>query len=231
MSYGRYYMVCELLDHGVCSGCCNYFAWYDPEMCERSKNIIPGLLRKIRSLEEELRDGATKPRIPTQNNITLVARTCRRHYSNGGSKPHNSFASAAQVEEASRIFRTFVQALDLRHDKAMHAKLVKQAHISSLYLRNNLINMYAKCSHLPDALKLFDEMTHKNVVSWTAVIAGFVQKGHPVEALSLSMFRRMHVSGTKPNEFSFVSKLHACSFSKNPAHAYQTYASILRFGF
>ncbi|KAK3002507.1 hypothetical protein RJ639_021493 [Escallonia herrerae] len=89
---------------------------------------------------------------------------------------HNSFASAAQVKEASRILRTFVQALNLRHDKAMHAKLIKQALLSSLYLRNNLLNMYAKCSHLPDALKLFDEMTHKNVVSWTAVIAGFVHK-------------------------------------------------------
>ncbi|KAK3007163.1 hypothetical protein RJ639_017243 [Escallonia herrerae] len=108
-----------------------------------------------------------------------IARTCRRHYSNGGSKPHNSFASTAQVEEASRILRTFVQALDLRHDKAMQAKLVKQALLSFLYLRNYLLNMYAKCSHLPDALKLFYEMTHKNVVSWTVVIAGFFQKGHP----------------------------------------------------
>ncbi|KAK3028293.1 hypothetical protein RJ639_037470 [Escallonia herrerae] len=113
----------------------------------------------------------------------------------------------------------------------MHTKLVKQALLSSLYLRSNLLNMYAKCSHLPDALKLFDEMTHKNVVSWTAVIAGFVQKGHPVEAHYLSLFKRMHVSGTKPNEFSFVGGLHACSFSKNHAHAYQTYALILRFGF
>ncbi|KAK2965687.1 hypothetical protein RJ640_022214 [Escallonia rubra] len=190
--------------------------------------VLKYFVKKVKKL---LRDGATKPRIPTQNNITLVARTCCRHYSNGSSKPPNSFACAARVEEASRILRTFVQALDLRHDKAMHAKLVKQALLYSLYLRNNLLNMYAKCSHLPDALKLFDEMTHKNVVSWIAVIAGFVQKGHPVEALSLSMFRRMHVSGTKPNEFSFVSKLHACSFSKNPAHAYQTYALILRFGF
>ncbi|KAK2998086.1 hypothetical protein RJ639_024849 [Escallonia herrerae] len=100
---------------------------------------------------------------------------------------HNSFASTAQVEEASRILRTFVQALDLRHDKAMHTKLVKQALLSSLYLRNNLLNMYAKCSHLPDAFKLFNKMTHKNVVSWTAVIAGFIQKGYPVEALSLSL--------------------------------------------
>ncbi|KAK3028294.1 hypothetical protein RJ639_037471 [Escallonia herrerae] len=167
-------------------------------------------------------------RVAIRITAAAIARTCCRRYSNGNSKPHNSFASAAQVEEASRILRTFVQALDLRHDKAMHTKLVKQALHSSLYLRNNLLNMYAKCSHLPDALKLFDEMTHKNVVSWTAVIAGFVQKGHPVEAHYLSLFKRMHVSGTKPNEFSFVGGLHACSFSKNPAHAYQTYALILR---
>ncbi|KAK2980840.1 hypothetical protein RJ640_020492 [Escallonia rubra] len=89
-----------------------------------------------------------------------------------------------EVEEASRILRTFVEAHDLRHSKTMHAKLIKQALLSSLYLHNNLLNMYAKCGHLPDALQLFDEMPHKNVGSWTAVIAGFVQKSHPVEALS-----------------------------------------------
>ncbi|KAK2975753.1 hypothetical protein RJ640_027607 [Escallonia rubra] len=56
--------------------------------------------------------------------------------------------------------------------------------------RNNLLNMYAKCGHLPDALQLFDEMTHEKVVSWIAVITGFFQKGHPVEALSVQTHAR-----------------------------------------
>ncbi|KAK3028591.1 hypothetical protein RJ639_038381 [Escallonia herrerae] len=43
----------DKLKQSLPPGCCNYFARYDPEMCERSKNIILGLLRKIRSLEED----------------------------------------------------------------------------------------------------------------------------------------------------------------------------------
>lgn len=35
---------------------CNYFTWFDPPMCARSKMIIPGLLRKISDLEGEIHD-------------------------------------------------------------------------------------------------------------------------------------------------------------------------------
>ena len=36
-------------------GGCKFFKWIDPEMCNRSKNIIPGLLRRIRELEHEVK--------------------------------------------------------------------------------------------------------------------------------------------------------------------------------
>ena len=34
-------------------GGCGYFKWIDPEMCYRSKQIIPGLLRRKNMLESE----------------------------------------------------------------------------------------------------------------------------------------------------------------------------------
>ncbi|XP_012829795.1 PREDICTED: uncharacterized protein At4g04775-like [Erythranthe guttata] len=33
---------------------CDVFKWHDPEMCARSKNIIPGLIRRIDRLNDEL---------------------------------------------------------------------------------------------------------------------------------------------------------------------------------
>ncbi|XP_012852405.1 PREDICTED: uncharacterized protein LOC105972015 [Erythranthe guttata] len=33
---------------------CDVFRWWDPEMCDRSKRIISGLLRKINKLENEV---------------------------------------------------------------------------------------------------------------------------------------------------------------------------------
>ncbi|KAK3030890.1 hypothetical protein RJ639_037240 [Escallonia herrerae] len=32
---------------------CGFFGWHDPEMCARSKEVIPGLLCKLNSLEKK----------------------------------------------------------------------------------------------------------------------------------------------------------------------------------
>ncbi|XP_019198072.1 PREDICTED: uncharacterized protein LOC109191851 [Ipomoea nil] len=34
---------------------CGFLDWYDPPMCYRSKRIIPGLLKRINRLEEDIR--------------------------------------------------------------------------------------------------------------------------------------------------------------------------------
>ncbi|KAG8379460.1 hypothetical protein BUALT_Bualt07G0090800 [Buddleja alternifolia] len=36
-------------------GKCDFFTWFDPPMCARSKLIIPGLLRRLNRQEEEIR--------------------------------------------------------------------------------------------------------------------------------------------------------------------------------
>ncbi|CAA0829044.1 Unknown protein [Striga hermonthica] len=48
---GRRYAACEK-SRG--NGGCNYFSWIDPPMCPRSRQIIPGLLKRVNRLENEL---------------------------------------------------------------------------------------------------------------------------------------------------------------------------------
>ncbi|XP_027152586.1 uncharacterized protein At4g04775-like [Coffea eugenioides] len=45
----RRYVECA---NGKVDGC-GYWNWYDEEMCERSKQVIPGLLRRINRVETE----------------------------------------------------------------------------------------------------------------------------------------------------------------------------------
>lgn len=137
----------------------------------------------------------------------------------------------ATVEQTcSDLLRTCAQTSNLPHGRAIHTKLIKGSLPFSSFLQNHVLNMYVKCGDLNNGLQLFDEMPERNVVSWSAVITGFVQHGCPKEALSL--FGRMHRDGTtKPNEFTFVSSLQACSFSGNLTPAYQIYAFIVRLGF
>lgn len=127
--------------------------------------------------------------------------------------------------------------------RAIHAKLITGCIPSTIFLQNHLLNMYAKTGDLPSGLKVFEEMPERNVVSWSAVMAGCVQNGRAAEALSL--FSRMHREGsTKPNEFTFVSALHACSLSTTTekendvvssktycAAYYQIYSLVVRSGF
>ncbi|GAV73339.1 PPR domain-containing protein/PPR_2 domain-containing protein [Cephalotus follicularis] len=118
----------------------------------------------------------------------------------------------------------------VHHGRAVHAKLIKGSISSFLFLQNHLLNLYVKSGDLANGYKLFEEMPHRNVVSWSAIIAGFVKHGYPSQALSL--FGLMHRDGTTmPNEFTLVSALHASSLSDNLTQAYQIYAFVVRLGF
>ncbi|KAG9441960.1 hypothetical protein H6P81_017814 [Aristolochia fimbriata] len=113
--------------------------------------------------------------------------------------------------------------------QAIHAKFIKESLLSTLFLRNHLLNAYCKCGQLGAGLQLLDEMPERNVVSWSAMIAGFVQSGYPAEAVSL--FQQLQRDGVRPNEYSIVSALNACSLLDNVSIANQIYAQLIRFGF
>ncbi|KAK9690507.1 hypothetical protein RND81_09G133100 [Saponaria officinalis] len=54
-----------------------------------------------------------------------------------------------------------------------------------VFVTSALVDMYSKCGELWDAYKVFDEIPLRNVVSWTSMIAGFVQNHAPYEALGV----------------------------------------------
>ncbi|XP_008467246.2 pentatricopeptide repeat-containing protein At2g13600-like isoform X1 [Cucumis melo] len=149
---------------------------------------------------------------------------------------HKSFISKSEDSSVKledfyvSFLQRCVQTSDSRHGSAIHAKFLKGFLPFSLFFHNHVLNLYVKCGRLSYGLQLFDEMPERNVVSWSAIIAGFVQHGRPNEALSL--FGRMHCDGTiMPNEFTLVSALHACSLTQRLICSYQIYAFIVRLGY
>ncbi|KAJ8628552.1 hypothetical protein MRB53_021875 [Persea americana] len=57
--------------------------------------------------------------------------------------------------------------------------------IQNLIQTNTLIHLYVKEGRLSSARRLFDGMPDRNVVSWSALMAGYVHSGLSTEALSL----------------------------------------------
>ncbi|KAK7282752.1 hypothetical protein RIF29_11777 [Crotalaria pallida] len=104
----------------------------------------------------------------------------------------------------------------IKHAKSLHCHMIKHGLISHIFLINNMISVYAKCSHFHDALNLFDEMPHRNIVSWTTMISAFTNSGRPHEALTL--YNHMLESKTEqqqPNQFLYSAVLKACGLVGN----------------
>ncbi|KAL3523192.1 hypothetical protein ACH5RR_016026 [Cinchona calisaya] len=93
--------------------------------------------------------------------------------------------------------------------KSIHGFVVKNKWELNVELGTCLVNMYAKCGHLKSACLVFDMMTDRNVVVWTALICGFAQHGC-VEDVRL-IFQRMTECGVRPNELTFTGLLSACA--------------------
>ncbi|OAY65777.1 Pentatricopeptide repeat-containing protein [Ananas comosus] len=98
-------------------------------------------------------------------------------------------------------------ALDL--GKRVHEYLDRCGFQKNVRVCNTLIDMYIKCGCVETARRVFDEMTERTVVTWSAMICGHAMHGQGREALDL--FSSMTQEGLKPNGVTFVGLLHACS--------------------
>eukprot|EP01018_Ginkgo_biloba_P019102 Gb_39465 [translate_table: standard] len=97
----------------------------------------------------------------------------------------------------------------LQLGKCIHGCIIRNGYESDITVESALIDMYAKCGNIDIARQLFNKMSKRNVVSWTAMIAGYGMYGHGEDALSL--FSQMQKTEVKPNEVTFISVLSACS--------------------
>lgn len=110
-----------------------------------------------------------------------------------------------------------------------HGAVVKTGLGFDLMLNNDLVDMYGKCGRMELACAVFDRMIERNVVSWTALMCGYLQNGNSNG--SLSLFRKMGSSGIKPNEFTFSTNLKASAISGTPENGMQIHSVCAKTGF
>jgi pentatricopeptide repeat protein len=96
----------------------------------------------------------------------------------------------------------------LEQGMEIHEEIIRGGFRCDVFVESALIDMYAKCGNVEKARGLFDEMPERDVVSWTAMIAGYAIHGRAEEALNL--FHRMECSGVRPNHVTLLSVLSAC---------------------
>ncbi|KAL2344606.1 hypothetical protein Fmac_005891 [Flemingia macrophylla] len=95
-----------------------------------------------------------------------------------------------------------------RHVTVLHCHVTKSTPPDS-FLLTSLVDAYAKCSLLPHARLAFHEIPHRDVVSWTSMIAAYVQNDCARDGLIL--FNKMQAAFVHGNQFTVGCLATACT--------------------
>lgn len=121
---------------------------------------------------------------------------------------HRVNVTADQATFAS-VLKASANMASISLGKQLHSYIIRSGFMSNVYAGSALIDMYAKCGSVKDAVQTFKEMPERNVVTWNALISAYAQNGDG-EA-TLRAFGEMVQSGYKPDSVSFLCVLSACS--------------------
>ncbi|CAN4105345.1 unnamed protein product [Withania somnifera] len=131
-------------------------------------------------------------------------------------------------------------ALDLKSGEQIHCQVMKLGLNADRFVRLKLMELYGKCGEFSAANKVFDEMSHTDVVAATVMISCYLDHRLVRKAMdefwlvsmkdnvcwtamidglvrngemssALELFREMQMEGIKPNEVTIVCVLSACA--------------------
>lgn len=115
----------------------------------------------------------------------------------------------AVKETATFVDGQWIKASSLEQGRIIHAAVEEMGCMSSPFVGSTLLHMYANCGSIAEAREVFNALTHRDVVSWNAMIAGYAQQGQGQKALQL--YAEMQAAGVTPDNRTFVSLLKSCA--------------------
>ncbi|XAR64700.1 hypothetical protein NMG60_11008482 [Bertholletia excelsa] len=156
--------------------------------------------------------------MPNKNTVSWTALIAGFAQNGCGGEAVDLFVQMQEENVQPNAF-TYVSVLSACADlalldkgKELHGHLIRSNYVSdtfNVFIFNALIDMYCKCGDMKSAVRLFDRMPEKDVVSWNSLITGFAQNGNGDE--SLVLFQKMIDIGTKPNHVTFLGVLSGCN--------------------
>ncbi|TKY72188.1 Pentatricopeptide repeat-containing protein [Spatholobus suberectus] len=110
--------------------------------------------------------------------------------------------------------------------KWIHSFVIRNGLRPCILVDTSLVDMYCKCGDLDTAQRCFNQMPSLDLVSWSAIIAGYGYHGKGETALRL--YSKFLESGMKPNHVIFLSVLSSCSHSGLVEKGLNIYESMTR---
>ncbi|XP_021726253.1 pentatricopeptide repeat-containing protein At2g22070-like [Chenopodium quinoa] len=157
------------------------------------------------------------------------------------------------------LLQTCSKSKHLSVGKSIHAQIIKQGLFASVYLFNNLLNLYVKCGLNSVAHQLFDEMPVKKLFSWNTIVSGYAKVGEMGAANfvfqqipdrdsvswtamivgyyqmgyyenALKMFLDMIRDGVSPTQFTITSVLALCANMRDLNVGRKVHSFVVKHG-
>ncbi|KAL3818781.1 hypothetical protein ACJIZ3_004686 [Penstemon smallii] len=116
----------------------------------------------------------------------------------------------------------------LKYGREIHARTMKMGIDVTSYVANSLSTMYNKCGKLAYGLRLFENMSTPDVVSWTSIITSYVQTGQ--EQQGVDSFLRMRECGICPNEYTYAAVISGIANIARLDWGQQLHTHVLQVG-
>lgn len=154
-------------------------------------------------------------------------------------KSFKSFTCMREMQESGNLNPDVVTLINLLpscaklealvQGKAIHGYAIRKGFFPHLVLETALVDMYGKCGRLKLAEGMFFYMKERNLISWNAMIAAYVQNGYARKALE--MFEDMWNENFIPDEMTFASILPAYAEKALLKEGMQIHSYICKLGF
>ncbi|KAL5713586.1 hypothetical protein ACHQM5_015649 [Ranunculus cassubicifolius] len=117
---------------------------------------------------------------------------------------------------------------DILRGQQLHSLFIKICSDSESIPKTALIDMYFKCDLYTNAVKVFEEMKTKDVITWNTVISGLLR--HNKGRYAISVFEAMRDEKVKYSGFILCSVVKACALLKAIRQGKQVHAVVIVMG-
>ncbi|KAK4264380.1 hypothetical protein QN277_025566 [Acacia crassicarpa] len=138
----------------------------------------------------------------------------------GGKKPDGYTIVGLLLSVADSIL--------LRIGHGIHGLSLKHGFDSNSHVVSLLVNMYSRCKCMTSAYKVFESIFQPDLVTWSALIAGYSQTGDYLKALLF--FRELNMKGEKADTILISSVLASIAQSANAGPGREIHGYVLRNG-
>ncbi|KAG5033532.1 hypothetical protein JHK85_017514 [Glycine max] len=201
--------------------------------CERSSSVLKSLLQIVSPCKRDLGSFRRLWQHSESTFCVIDDRNLLRPSLNSKTGLHVlDLIDCGSLEPDRTLYNTLLkrctQLGKLKEGKLVHFHVLNSNFKHDLVIQNSLLFMYARCGSLEGARRLFDEMPHRDMVSWTSMITGYAQNDRASDALLL--FPRMLSDGAEPNEFTLSSLVKCCGYMASYNCGRQIHACCWKYG-